>query len=270
VWGRAVSLLALAVFLDCAAKAAGTDTWPGCAGPNITPISFDAGNARDGATFRIGDGREVRLAGVVAVNSFDGDSVASDRATAALDRLVSGKRVLLYAAREAADRYGRLVAQVALADEAGTWVQGSLVSDGMLRVAPEAGEPPCTDALIASERAARAAKAGFWQLAGFAVESADNLAVLNAAIGRFAVVEGRVTRVGETAAKTYLDFGRRYNEDFTIIIPRGARAEFRAAGIDLKALRGKRVRGRGVLFSSGGPAIEVRKPAAIEIVQGGI
>ena len=64
-------------------------------------------------------------------------------------------------------------------------------------------------------------------------------------------------------------FGRRYREDFTIIIPRAARAEFRAAGLDLKALRGKRIRGRGVLFSSGGPAIEIRKPASIEIIQGG-
>jgi endonuclease YncB( thermonuclease family) len=268
VWGRAVFLLSLTC-VSFAATAAGAEAWPACSGPNITPISSEATNARDGATFRIKDGREVRLAGVIAANSLDGDSIAANRATAALERLIAGKRVLLYAATDASDRYGRILAQVALAD-GGAWVQGSLVSDGMLRVSPEAGEPACGEPLILRERAARAARAGLWSETRFAVESADNLAALNAAIGRFAVVEGRVTRIGETAAKTYLDFGRRYTEDFTLIVPREARAEFRAAGIDLKALRGKRVRGRGVLISSGGPAIEIRKPASIEIVQGGI
>lgn len=270
VRGGAVFVLTLAASVSFAPKAARAEAWPGCAGANITPISLDATNARDGATFRISDGREVQLAGVIAANNLDGDPAARQRAMSALDRLVGGKHVLLYAASEAADRYGRLIGQVALAGEGATWVQGSLVSEGMLRVGPEAGEPACTEALIVRERAARAARTGLWNESGFAVESADNLAALNAALGRFAVVEGRVTRVGETAAKTYLDFGRRYNEDFTIIVPREARAEFRAAGVDLKALRGKRVRGRGVLFSSGGPAIEVRKPASIEIVQGGL
>jgi hypothetical protein len=169
---------------------------------------------------------------------------------------------------EAADRHGRILAQVALADADGAWVQGRLVANGMLRVGPEAGEPACAEPLIAHERAARAAKIGLWAEPRFSVESANHLAALNAAIGRFAVVEGLVTRIGETASRTYIDFGRRYSEDFTIIIPRAARATFRAAGIDLKTLRGKRIRGRGVLFSSGGPAIEVRRPESIEIIQG--
>ena len=148
-------------------------------------------------------------------------------------------------------------------------MQGVLVANGMLRVGPETGEPACSEALIAEERTARAAKTGLWAEPRFAVESAERLSALNAAIGRFAVVEGRVTRVGATSGRTYIDFGRRYSEDFTIVIPREARAAFAAAGIDLATLRGKRIRGRGVLFSSGGPAIEVRKPASIEIVQGG-
>jgi len=71
---------------------------------------------------------------------------------------------------------------------------------------------------------------------------------------------------GETASRTYLDFGRRYTEVFIIIIPRAARATFTAAGIDLKTLHGKCVRARGVLFSSGRPAIEIREPASLEII----
>jgi endonuclease YncB( thermonuclease family) len=265
---RAVCWLALAALANFAPDAARAEAWPACAGSNLSPTAHAAAGARDGATLRLADGREVRLAGVIAANDLDGDQDAAARATAALDRLVAGKRVLLYSLSDAADRYGRILAQVALAEAEGAWVQGRLVADGVLRVGPEAGEPACSEPLIAHERAARAANAGLWAEPRFAVESANHLAALNAAIGRFAVVEGRVVRIGETASRTYLDFGRRYSEDFTIIIPRAARAAFRAAGIDLKALHGKRIRGRGVLFSSGGPAIEVRKPASIEIIQG--
>jgi micrococcal nuclease len=267
VRGCAVSMLGLTALANLALNSARADAWPACAGTSTSPSTYEAAGARDGATLQLNDGREVRLAGVIAANDLDGDQVATREATAALDRLVAGKRVLLYSLADAGDRHGRILAQVALADDGG-WVQGLLVADGMLRVGPVTGEPACSELLIAHERAARAAHAGLWTKRDFSVESADNITALNAAIGRFAVVEGRVIRVGETPSRTYIDFGRRYREDFTIIIPREARAEFRAAGIDLSALRGKRIRGRGVLFSSGGPAIEVRKPASIEIVQG--
>jgi len=263
--GGAVSLLALATLAHLTPVDAWADAWPACAG--VSPTTHEAAGARDGATLRLTDGREVRLAGVIAASDLDGDEAAVRQATAALDRLVAGKRILLYSASTAGDRYGRLLAQVALADEGG-WVQGLLVANGRLRVGPEAGEPACSEALIAEERVARAAKRGLWAEPRFSVESADRLTALNAALGRFAVIEGKVTRVGETASRTYLEFGRRHDEEFTIVIPRASRAAFAAAGIDLAALRGKLVRGRGVLISSGGPAIEVRKPASIEIVQG--
>jgi endonuclease YncB( thermonuclease family) len=266
VWGRAVFSLALAALAHLPAEAAQAELWPSCAGSGQSPMSYEAAGARDGATLRLLDGREVRLAGVIAANDLDGDPNAVRLATDALDRLVAGKRILLYAGSNGIDRHGRLIAQVALA-ESGDWVQGLMVASGMLRVGPEAGEPACSEALIAREQAARTASAGLWAEPRFSVQSADHLTALNAAIGRFAVVEGRATRIGETPSRTYIDFGRRYSEDFTIIIPREARRTFAAAGIDLASLRGKLIRGRGVLFSSGGPAIEIRNPAAIEIVQ---
>jgi len=269
VRGRAVCLLALTALASFSSSVAKADAWPACAATGESSITIEAAGARDGATLRLADGREVRLAGIVAANDLDGDRGAVERASAALDRLVAGKRVLLYPSRGGNDRHGRILAQVALADSDAPWVQGLLVADGIVRVGPEAGEPACSEALIAKERAARAAGAGLWTEPRFSVESASNLPALNAAIGRFALVEGTVVRVGETTSRTYIDFGRRYRESFTIVIPREARAAFRAAGIDLASLRGKRIRGRGVLFLSGGPAIEIRKPASIEIVQGG-
>lgn len=144
--------------------------------------------------------------------------------------------------------------------------KAAFVSDGVLRVAPEAGDVVCAELLMGVERSARASQKGLWSEPRFSVVKAEDLAALNAAMGRFSVVEGSVTRVGETADRTYLVFGRRYTEDFTIVIPRQARAAFASAGIDLKSLRGKQVRVRGVLFSSGGPAIEIRKPPSLEIL----
>ena len=230
--------------------------------------TVEAAGARDGATIRLADGRELRLAGVIAANDLDGDAEAVRRATAALDALVAGKRLALYGKPDTKDRYGRIVAQVALAEEP-RWIAAELVAAGMLRIAPEAGEPACTDALQTHERSARTAKLGFWAEPRFAVQDAQAIEALNAARGRFAIVEGSVQRVGELGGRTFLDFGRRYTQDFTIVVPRAAQSAFQAAGIDLKAMRGKRVRVRGVLYAFGGPAIEARLPAAIEILERG-
>jgi hypothetical protein len=187
-------------------------------------------------------------------------------ATAALARLVASRALVLHG-RSGTDRYGRLTAQVALADGE-LWLQAALVAEGILRAAPEAGEPACSAALLAFQRKARAARIGLWAEPRFALQNAGDLAALNAAAGRFAVVEGIVTRVGEVGGRLFLDFGRRYMEDFTLVVSRDARPTFESAGIDLKALKGKKVRARGVLFPWGGPAIELRKPAAFEIVEG--
>lgn len=225
-------------------------------------------SARDSATLRLKDGREVRLAGVIAANALDGDNDASARATDGLNALVAGKSLTLYGPK-ASDRYDHVIAQVAFRDDPTHWLQADLVSAGVVRVAPEMSGAPCAKPLLDLEAEARAGHKGLWREARFNIQDAENIDALTTATGRFAVVEGVVRRVGETSSRTYLDFGHRYNQDFSIMIPRSARAGFAAAGIDLKSLRGKRVRVRGVLFSSGGPAIEIRNPASLEIVAGG-
>lgn len=229
--------------------------------------TVEAVAARDGATLRLADGRELRLAGVVAANTFDGDASSAARATDALNEIAAGKSLALHGRNDVRDRYGRLIAQVAIPGSEPRWLQADLVAAGWLRVAPEASDLTCAASLLDAENEARAGQKGLWQEARFAVMAADDLAGLNAATGRFAVVEGVVHHVGETAGRTYLDFGRRYSQDFTIVIPRAARGGFSAAGVDLKSLRGQKVRVRGVLFSAGGPAIEIRKPASLELLK---
>ncbi len=261
-WGVAVGVMMISPFV-----ARASETLAACAEAKSVFETVKAVSARDGTTLRLADGRELRLAGVVAANALDGDVSLTARATDALNNIAAGKLLTLHGRDDAHDRYGRVIAQAAIAGGEPHWLQGDLVAAGWLRVAPEASEMPCAASLLKAEAQARNGQKGLWQEARFSVMAADDLAALNAAAGRFAVVEGVVHHVGETTSRTYLDFGRRYAKDFTIVIPRAARAGFAAAGVDLKSLRGQRVRVRGVLFSSGGPAIEIRKPASLELLK---
>ena len=259
------ALAGAAVFAAAAIAAAAENPLSACKDAGEAFTTVEAVGARDGATVRLADGRELRIVGVVAPNELDGDDTAMRRATQALDGLVVGKRLALYGKPDNKDRYGRLVVQAALVDEP-RWIAAELVARGELRVAPETGAPACTESLLVHERAARTAGLGVWADSRFAVQDANALDALLAAAGRFAVIEGTVRRVGESGRRLFLDFGVRYSRDFTVVVPRTARAAFEAAGVDLKQARGKRMRARGVLYTWGGPALEVYGPAAIEFL----
>lgn len=256
----AAALIAAAVL---SAPAAAAEDIGACAGKPYA--IFAASGARDGATIRLAGGSEVRIAGVIAPDEMDGAERTARRATQALDALVAGRRIGLHG-EKGRDRYGRHVAQVSTEDAAAPWVQLALVGAGGARAAPGLGEPDCSAALIGVERTARAAKAGLWSDRKFAVRQAGAIKTLLADVGRYSIVEGTVRRIGESGGRIYLDFGRRYTEDFTGVIGRAAQRTFADAGVDLRKLAGRSVRVRGVLFSWGGPAIELRSPAALELI----
>jgi endonuclease YncB( thermonuclease family) len=261
----AAVIAAATAFAWIATVGAAENPLSACSAAGHPFATVEAVGARDGVTIRLADGRELRLAGVLAPSELDGDDAAVRRATLALDSLVAGKRLALYGSSDSMDRYGRLIVQAALVDDP-RWIAADLVARGELRVAPDAGMPACTESLLAHERAARAARLGLWADKRFAIRNANAPRALLGASGRFMVVEGTVARVGESGRRLFLDFGARYSRDFTVIVPRAARAAFEAAGVDLKQARGRRVRARGVLHVWGGPALEVYGPAAIEFL----
>jgi len=239
----------------------------GCSGLGKPFAIAEAVGASDAITIRLAGGQEVRLAGIDAPMDFSAASEHSRRAMAALNDLVAGRRVALHGVAEATDRYGRLIAQVTLTGTNTAWVQSELVRAGMARVAPAAGLPDCVTALIGREKIARQLRAGLWGDGALSVKEASATKTLLAGLGGFAVIEGTVLRVGEAGGRLFLDFGRRYSRDFSIIVPRDAQAGFAKAGLDLRGLSGKRVRARGVLFEQGGPAMELRSPAALEVIR---
>jgi endonuclease YncB( thermonuclease family) len=108
-----------------------------------------AAAARDGRTFVLEDGREVRLAAIEAGND----------SRDALQSLIGGQVLRLERQGADLDRYGRLVA-FAYAGDVQQSVQHALLAQGRARVSARSGSKACADALLTIEHAARAAGCG--------------------------------------------------------------------------------------------------------------
>jgi endonuclease YncB( thermonuclease family) len=221
----------------------------------------------DGRTLMLDDGREVRLAAVeIPLGALELGAAGNASAGAALATLLGSEVVLRQGDAQKTDRYGRAVAFV-FTERAGLerLVQGDLIDGGQARVAARVGSRGCAVELLAREAAARSAKLGLWASSYYDTRDAGNPADVLAARGRFALVEGRVVSVRESGATIYVNFGRRWTEDFTVtILKRNARS-FVAAGLEPKTLAGRRIRVRGWVEERGGPWIEASRPEQIEI-----
>jgi endonuclease YncB( thermonuclease family) len=250
--------LALAAALALVALALMADPAFAQDGCKLTPIgSGTVASVRDGRTLMLADGRELRLAGIeTAGSSHDALRRLADGQTLRLERLGPGSGT---------DRYGRLVA-FAFLPEAGRSVQQVLLEQGEALVSARIGDKACAGALLATERGARAAKRGLWADPNFAPLSSENLPALEAARGRFALVEGKVLSVRESGATIYMNFGRRWTRDFTVTVLKRQQRTFAAAGLDVRQLEGRRIRVRGWVERRGGPIIEAAAPEQIELI----
>ncbi|HUI95805.1 MAG TPA: thermonuclease family protein [Xanthobacteraceae bacterium] len=235
----------------------------------------------DGRTFMLADGRQVRLAGIEIPPLPQPNRAGPDAppatgrpsentgaaAAEALRALVAGREVVLMAAKSEADRYGRLLADAALKDhtEAGS-IAKMLVSQGLARVAGHPGTAACRTELQAAERAARAAKLGLWADPRYFPRAAEDVAGISAERGQFTLVEGKVVSVRESGGTIYVNFGRRWSEDFTVTIAKRKARQFSSAGLDPRTLTGRHVMVRGWIEQRGGPWIEASAPEQIEIV----
>jgi endonuclease YncB( thermonuclease family) len=248
-----------------------------CRGDTIA--SGSAGRIIDGRTFALADGREVRLAAIevppLPVSPLEsgpapGGIEARDAlATLLLDGQAPGMQVTLKQAdAQKIDRYGRLIAYVfTVRDDTERLVQADLVAGGHARVAARVGNRDCATELLRRETGARAAKLGLWASSYYDLLSADRPTDVLAERGHFAVVEGKVLSVRESGATIYVNFGRRWTEDFTVTILKRSERNFTVAGLEPKQLAGRYVRVRGWIEERGGPWIEAARPEQIEFVE---
>jgi hypothetical protein len=170
------------------------------------------------------------------------------------------------------DRYGRVVALVSVepaAPEAGISVQRALLAQGQARVAANLGDSACAASLLEAERTARVGGLGLWADPYYVIRDAEDPAGILAVRGHFAVVEGKILSVRESGATIYVNFGRRWSDDFTVTVQKRSERSFSAAGLELKKLAGHHVRVRGTIEERGGPWIEAVRPEQIEIAERG-
>jgi endonuclease YncB( thermonuclease family) len=217
-------------------------------------------SASDGRTLALADGRAVHLATIEAPGMWARD---------ALPALVAGRDVTISPLSTQPDRYGRIVARAFIVESnvprllEVELVAKVLAAVGLPVSGPRGAESGCLTAMLAAERAARAVKLGLWADQDYDTKSTDNPDAIMAAKGRFAIVEGKVLSVRENGGTVYLNFGRRWSEDFTVTILKRLSAKFVAGGIDPKRLEGRRIRVRGFVEERGGPWIEATAPEQI-------
>lgn len=228
------------------------------------PCSFEAqGEGRvaaviDARSFRLTDGREIRLAGVEPV------SAEAAKRTTVLSAIIAGRDVRLAGADDAPDRYGRQTAFVFVAGEENP-VQATLLAQGEAFAAADVADKDCSAALLAAETAGREAKKGIW--AGpSATKNAESTGDILAGNGRFMLVEGRVLSVRQAGATTYLNFGRNWTRDFAVTILRRMLPSLEAAGMAPKSLENRRIRVRGFVETRTGPRIELLRAAQLELL----
>jgi micrococcal nuclease len=226
----------------------------------------------DGATLALDDGRVVTVAGIDAplppLSSPDRPSPVAEAAKAALALRTAGAGASVKVAiiGDKPDRYGRWRANVFSAD--GYLIAAAAVADGMARVHRLPGDPACVLALLDVERGARIAARGMWADPQYRIRSASDAALADET-GLYQLVAGTVLSIGHGDAIIFVNFGRDYGHDFTVMMTPAAAKTLATAGIEVDALAGKRVLVRGMIEASGGPAIRLAEPTDIEILDDG-
>jgi micrococcal nuclease len=226
----------------------------------------------DGDTVILDDGRVVRMIGTQAPKlpldrpDFDPWPLAPE-AKAALEALALGKPVQLGFGGEEIDRYGRVLAHVFIAAPDGAvWAQQAMVSQGLARVYSFPDNRACLDLLFAAEGRARLGGLGIWSDPYYSIRAADAPGDMLDRAGHYELVEGRVLRAEHNGGRVYLNFGRFWKEDFTVVIEAPALRIFAGSGMDPLALEGALLRIRGWVDERDGPRIEVTHPEQIEVL----
>ncbi len=218
------------------------------------------------------DGRLLRLAGIEAPRASASDPGRPVRARDQLRGWLMrpGLRVDLELLAAVPDRWNRLPARLFApgGDGKPRSVAEALVEAGLARVEIAALARPCLRALLALEAQARRGGLGLWSDPAFAVAPASDREALALRAGEMLLVQGRVSGVGSTATRAYVNFGPIRTIDFAANVGRMNVAAFEKSGVLLSSLTGKVARVRGLLETQFGPQIELADPEAIEIVTG--
>jgi hypothetical protein len=265
-FARALIALAAVLAFEAHPETGGTFMVGACKletiGPGVVTGIVDA------RTVLLDGGREARLAGIEMAAAGP-----QARTSEVMPPLVGRNAILRRigaagAAGAEQDRYGRLLVHLFVSEQGSErWIQADLLDRGEARVASRIGDRACARELLARESKAREAKLGVWAEPIYGIMQADEPAKVAAERGRFAIVEGKVLSVRESGNTIFVNFGRRWTEDFVVTIAKRNERGFTAAGLQPARLQGRRVRVRGIVEQRGGPWIEATHPEQIEVLE---
>lgn len=227
----------------------------------------------DGETIALDDGREVRLAALLAPRASDVAALAGTwpfelQARAVLTSLLAGETATLEYAGRRTDRYGRLLAHV-FVEKAGEriWVEERLILQGLARAHGSLDNPSCLDALLAAEARARALRIGIWGSAAYRVRRPGRRSGLVRDRATYQLVEGKVHRAVEARGMITIYVGERPGDDLVVRVPRSRRALALSDDEQARDLVGKLVRVRGWLEGERSPLIEIVHAGQLERIE---
>ncbi len=166
------------------------------------------------------------------------------------------------------DRWDRTSLRIrSLGEPTLDWAHG-LVEAGLALVDAGLDGVFCQPELLALEATARERRLGVWADERYKPLDANQSERLRERIGSFVLVEGRVRSIGERKQRVYLNFGGLWAEDFTIIIPKTTWKQMSDRGLGAEALKGRRIRARGILQPWQGTAFSIVIPDMIERLEG--
>lgn len=226
----------------------------------------------DGDTLDLDSGLTVRLVGIQAPKLPLGREgfqawPLGDEAKALLETLTLGKTVALHYGTVNRDRHGRALAHVMVENDDGpVWVQSEMLKAGLARVYSFPDNRLCVEALYEAEGQGRADRRGIWRDPYYAIRDGARPETIIDRENGYELVEGRVLNADRVGSRVYLNFGRYWKEDFTVVIESAGLRLFEREGTDPLALENRLIRVRGWVGVEDGPRMEVTHPEQIEIL----
>lgn len=174
--------------------------------------------------------------------------------------LVEGKPVTIELDTQHRDKYRRLLGYVFVN---GTFVNARLIEQGLAVCYPRPPNVKYAESLFDSQKKARTEGRGLW---------AECSPVLHGEagnhVGKIKIVRGRVEDVAYKSKAVFLNFGKDWREDFTVVVFRDSLEFFRDKGIDsLLFYKGKTVEVLGRIRERNGPEIIINTPEEIAVVE---
>lgn len=220
----------------------------------------------DGLTILLKDKKIVRLSSLdIPDHAYPDGGVVNLASKVMLEKLLpSGTEILLYQTRKAdtgrTNRMGQQIAHV-VRKEGELWINGGLAESGLARAMPTDANPDLAAELYALEAKARDKNAGLWAPDGWPVLTPDTA---ESGVGEYRIAEGTVLSTATVKNNLYLNFGKDWKKDFTVMITPALRKELARRGVDPLSLSGRKVRVRGFIRAYNGPFVELENALRLE------